>query len=627
MGTIRVSGFDAVTVGSGAMLRSAADGSVRAEVRGVGGLFVNDTRLLSTFALTANGATLEVASTRSGESERTVALLPAVARNAVSDFVLSRQQRLTSFGLEELIEVRNITARPVDVILGLECATDFADQFMLRSDKRVFDRSAAHRRVDVTGAGLRLDYRRDLDGRTFSATVEITATGDPAVAVGSYDDETVCGGQFSWTVALAPGELREIAVSVRSVGTPAAVVSPLPLRGEPSDALREQSLRDIQTLRMPCPSLPQLTILAAGVPWFLTLFGRDSIIASMLTEPDLPGLLDDTLRALAATQATESDARRVAQPGKIVHELRQSELAQLDEIPYGRYYGSVDSSPLFLIGLAACSTREVVVDLEGPARAAVDWMLGAGGLTEHGFLRYTPDPGGLIHQGWKDSHDAVAHADGTIATGAIALCEVQGYAWRALMDTAALARDVWSDPDWAASLETTARELAQRFRREFWVPELNFPALAIDGSGRRVEVVASNAGHLLFSGMLDESDAVRVGERLLEPDMFTGFGLRTLSSEARLYHPMSYHNGSVWPHDTMLAAVGMKAHGMDAAARTLASGIASAAAAFGNRLPELFGGFSRDDFDLPVAYAHAATPQAWAAASGATASRLLHDRG
>jgi glycogen debranching enzyme len=195
------------------------------------------------------------------------------------------------------------------------------------------------------------------------------------------------------------------------------------------------------------------------------------------------------------------------------------------------------------------------------------------------------------------------------------------------MDTAALARDVWSDPDWAASLETSARELAQRFRREFWVPELNFPALAIDGSGRRVEVVASNAGHLLFSGMLDESDAVRVGERLLEPDMFTGFGLRTLSSEARLYHPMSYHNGSVWPHDTMLAAVGMKAHGMDAAARTLASGIASAAAAFGNRLPELFGGFSRDDFDLPVAYAHAATPQAWAAASGATASRLLHDRG
>jgi glycogen debranching enzyme len=614
------------------MFRSAADGSVRTEVRGVGGLFVSDTRLLSTYELTANGAALEVASTRSGAGERSVVLLPAVPRNAMGDFVLSRRQRVSSSGLEELIEVRNITARPLEVILELECATDFADQFMLRSDKRVFDRSAARRSVEVTGGRLRLGYRRDLDGRTFSATVEVTASGDPAVSAAEYENDAIRGGLLAWTVSLAPGELRQIAVAVSSVGAPAAVVAPLALGrlgpdGEPGGALREQSLRDIHALRMPCPSLPQLTILAAGVPWFLTLFGRDSIIASMLTEPDLPGLLDDTLRALAATQATETDDRRVAQPGKIVHELRQSELAQLDEIPYGRYYGSVDSTPLFLIGLAACSTREVIVDLEASARAAVDWMLGAGGLTEHGFLRYTPDPNGLIHQGWKDSHDAVAHADGTIATGAIALCEVQGYAWRALINTAGLARDVWSDPDWAATLEATALELAQRFRREFWIPELNFPALAIDGSGRRVEVVASNAGHLLYSGMLDEPDAVRVGERLLEPDMFTGFGLRTLSAEARLYHPMSYHNGSVWPHDTMLAAVGMKAYGMDAAARLLASSIASAAAAFGNRLPELFGGFSRADFELPVAYAHAATPQAWAAASGATASRLLHDLG
>jgi glycogen debranching enzyme len=625
MGTIRVSEDSTVTVGAGAMFRSAADGSLRAGVRGVGGLFVGDTRLLSTFDLTANSSTLEVASTRPGDGERSIVLLPAVPRNAMGDFVLTRRQRLTSIGLEESIEVRNITARPVDVVLGLECATDFADQFMLRSDKRVFDRSDAHRSVEVTEAGLRLGYQRGVDGKDFSATVQIMVTGEPTVTASDGD---ILGGHFSWKMSLAPGERRQIEVSARSVGAPAAVVSPLPLRqlaGEQSDALREQSLRDIQALRMPCPSLPHLTVLAAGVPWFLTLFGRDSIIASMLSEPDLPGLLDDTLRALAATQATETDDRRIAQPGKIVHELRQSELAQLDEIPYGRYYGSVDSTPLFLIGLAACSTREVIVDLESAARAAVDWMLGAGGITEFGFLRYIPDPNGLIHQGWKDSHDAVAHADGTIATGAIALCEVQGYAWRALMNTAALAREVWSDPDWAARLEAIALELAARFRREFWVPELDFPALAIDGSGRRVDVVASNAGHLLFSGMLDQADAVRVGERLLEPDMFTGFGLRTLSSGARLYHPMSYHNGSVWPHDTMVTAVGMKAYGMDDAALALASGIASAAAAFDNRLPELFGGFSRADFDLPVGYAHAATPQAWAAASGAAASRLLRE--
>lgn len=394
-----------------------------------------------------------------------------------------------------------------------------------------------------------------------------------------------------------------------------------PLRAEAG--LHGTAMADLQSLLMPCPGEPDLVIPAAGVPWFLTLFGRDSLISAMLVDDERPGLLAGVVRALARTQGVVDNPRRVEQPGKILHELRNSELARLDYIPYGRYYGSADSTPLFLIGLARMTDPELLRELQPAARAAVAWMRGDGGLDGTGFVRYTPDPNGLLHQGWKDSFDAISFADGRLAEGTIALSEVQGYAWRALVDTARLAREHWNDPAWAAELDAAAEALRLRFRDQFWLAAEDFPAIALDGDNIAVDSIASNAGHLLWSGILSPADAARVASRLLEPDMFSGWGLRTLSTSARLYHPLSYHNGSVWPHDTMLAAVGMLEHGLVADARVLARGIAGAATSFDDHLPELFGGFSTTEFPQPVRYAHAAAPQAWAAAAAIAAARIL----
>lgn len=306
-----------------------------------------------------------------------------------------------------------------------------------------------------------------------------------------------------------------------------------------------------------------------------------------------------------------------------LHEIRVSELATLGVVPYARYYGTVDATPLFLTALGTITDNRLLLEMEPAARAAVAWLRSDGGLESNGFITYSPDPAGLINQGWKDSHDAVATAAGVHPAGPVALCEVQGYTWRGLVEMARLARDVWDDPGWAVELNQLAESLRQRFRSAFWMPEHNFPAVAVDGSGRQIDALTSNAGHLLWSGILSQAEAGAVAERLLQPEFFTGWGIRTLAARQRLFHAMSYHNGSVWPHDTVIAAEGMLRYGLTEAAKTAARGILDAARHFDNRLPELFGGFSRKDFPVPVSYAHAGTPQAWACAAALAAERIV----
>jgi glycogen debranching enzyme len=605
------------------MLQSGTNGAVLAGNASspVSGLFVRDTRVLSELEIEVVGRKLLVSSATQTNRTRTVVFVPETARNEPSDILLTLNQSVSAAGLNQKITVHNTRNIPVTAVLRVNVAADFADQFVLRSDKRTFDRSGASTTATPGPAGVTFTYARERNGRQFTAGLTVNATDAPVVTLAGDEPAAV----LEWKLDLTASERRTIQVGFQANRTENSVRALLRAGGYGPNPLRDRSLDDLEALRMPCPTAPGLTVLAAGIPWFLTLFGRDSLIASMLAEPALPGILDDVLLALAATQAQEFDPRLIAEPGKIVHELRVSELAVLDQIPYGRYYGSVDSTPLFLVALARCRDHGLIRELESSARAAVEWMLGPGGIHEHGFLRYQPDPEGLLHQGWKDSHDAIAHADGRIANGAIALCEVQGYAWRALTDTARLAREVWEDNVWAESLERTASQLRQRFRDEFWMPASDFPALALDGEGRRVEVVASNAGHLLYVGMLGPEDAQKVANRLLQEDMFTGWGLRTLSKNAVLYHPLSYHNGSVWPHDTMLAAIGMESYGLSIEARLLAEGLTDAAAHFSFRLPELFGGLDREEYPQPVAYPHAARPQAWSAAAGVAAAALLSD--
>ncbi|WP_332762645.1 glycogen debranching N-terminal domain-containing protein [Pseudarthrobacter sp.] len=616
-----------VLVAHGAMMRGAADGSmgrVDTPAQGTEGLYIADTRLLSRWILEINDSTFwDVGSVRE-PGRRETALSPAAWRNQTHDLFVLRTQELDAGGLTDTLRIRNLGREPITARLVLRAGTDFADQFTVRTDGRIFDLSAAASSMDVHDDGsLAFDYSHTFRGRTFQAGVRLAASIPPTVRREPADGRFV-GAALSWDLALAAGEMRALTVSAVASGgqgrptVPAAVVR----SGEGLTALARQSLKDLDSLLMPCPVKPELTIPAAGLPWFLTLFGRDSLLASMLTREECPQLLGDVLRALAATQGTVDDPVRVEQPGKIVHEVRVSELAQLGAVPYGRYYGTVDSTPLFLMAMGQVEDPTLLRDLEQPARAAVEWILGDGGLKDTGFVRYTPDPAGLLHQGWKDSFDAVAGADGRQPIGAIALAEVQGYTWRGLRECARLAAEQWDDQAWAGTLRGLADELKLRFRDAFWMENQNFPALAVDGEGQRVDALASNAGHLLWAGILDADDARAVASRLLRDDFFTGWGIRTLAEGQHYYHPMSYHNGSVWPHDSMLAAEGMAAYGLTDQARTVAAGIREAAAHFGNSLPELFGGFSRADFPVPVTYHHAGSPQAWAAAAGLAAVRL-----
>lgn len=613
-------------VGGGVMLRSSSFGDVHATDVPTHGLFISDTRVLSGWRLRVDDAGLQSGGAVEGPGHRKVALLPVTGRNETADLFLVRSQSVDTHGLTETIVVRNVGSDARDFTVFLDVEADFTDQFAIRSDGRTFDLSAgaSSQAIDADGA-LVLGYRHERDGVVFESGIRIDAASS-APAEFRMNTATVPAATLAWPVRLEAG--AETVLDIRVASThgagPAAATASDARPSEPTaQGLRGTAMADLEALLMPCPGEPDLVIPAAGVPWFLTLFGRDSLISSMLVDDERPGLLAGVVRALARTQGTTLNHRRVEEPGKILHELRNSELAQLDYIPYGRYYGSADSTPLFLIAAARLADTELQRDLEPAARAAVSWLRGPGGLDETGFIRYTPDPNGLLHQGWKDSFDAISWADGRLAEGTIALSEVQGYAWRALVDTARLAREQWDDQAWADELEAVAAALRVRFREHFWLDGEDFPAIALDGSNAAVDSIASNAGHLLWSGILDERDAQRVAGRLLESDMFTGWGLRTLSSTAALYHPLSYHNGSVWPHDTMLAAVGMLEHGLAAEAGVLARAIAGAAGHFGHHLPELFGGFSTEEFEQPVRYAHAAAPQAWAAAAAITAARIL----
>jgi glycogen debranching enzyme len=616
-----------VLVAHGAMMRGSADGSVGladAPAHGTEGLYVADTRLLSRWILEINDSTFWDVGTVREPGRRNTALSPAARRNQTHDLFVFRSQELDAAGLTETLRIRNLGREPITAHLVLRAGTDFADQFTVRTDGRTFDLSRATTSLTVLDDGsLTFDYAHTFGGHTFTAGVRLSASIAAAVRREPVDGRFV-GAALSWDLTLAAGETQALTVLAVSTGGQAHATVPVAVvrSGEGLTALARQSLKDLDSLLMPCPGNPELTIPAAGLPWFLTLFGRDSLLTSMLTRAESPQLLGDVLRAMAATQGTAADPARVEQPGKMVHEVRVSELAQLGAVPYGRYYGTVDSTPLFLMALGHLDDAALIRELEAPARAAVEWILGDGGLRGSGFVRYTPDPNGLLHQGWKDSFDAVAGADGREPAGAIALAEVQGYTWRGLRECARLAAEHWGDPAWAETLNGLADGLKARFRDAFWMEQQNFPALAVDGEGHQVDALASNAGHLLWSGILDPEDARAVTSRLLQSDFFTGWGIRTLAEGQHYYHPMSYHNGSVWPHDTMLAAEGMARYGFLDQARTVASGMRDAAGHFGNSLPELFGGFSRQDFPVPVTYHHAGSPQAWAAAAGLTAVRL-----
>jgi len=601
------------------------------------GLFHEDTRHLSRMALRIDGERPLLLS--SGVSEDNALLtvdltngdLPARGDRPTLPRDTVHMRRVIVLGdgaLHERIHIRNYGAETITIELTLAHEADFADIFEVRGMRRALRGTLA---PPVTEDNGTLFSYRGLD--RVLRTTHI-----------AYDPPPTSwrGAEARFALRLAPGEQRTLALSVhcrrqgsaaqhatgdlgfdgwlaRHRAWTAARKREVALIHTSNEAFNDWLNRSRADLDM-LSDAPDGPFPYAGVPWFSTAFGRDSLITALQCLWLDPVLASGVLRYLAARQATTLDPARDAEPGKILHETRRGEMAATGEVPFGLYYGSVDATPLFVMLAAAHLDRTgdtaLARELWPKVEAALGWMERHGDRDGDGFLEYGRRTAeGLANQGWKDSWDSVFHADGRLAEGPIALVEVQAYAYAAWLGAARIARTL-GHPARAERLEARAETLRRRFNEAFWCKELGSYALALDGSKQPCRVRASNAGHALLGGIVPAERAARVAATLLEPRSFCGWGVRTLAEGEARYNPMSYHNGSVWPHDNGLIALGFARYGLRKPLVRLLSGLFDAALWTDmKRLPELFCGFPRLSGQGPTAYPVACLPQAWASAS------------
>jgi glycogen debranching enzyme len=590
---------------SGQLLGTAGHGVLHADVR-----------VLSRAELVFDGSDLEPLRTvHDGTSRaRFVSLARGLGDPGPDPTVrVERHRQATVDGLVERVEIRSTAGVPVRTEVRLLLAADLLDMSRVKAGD-----SGSAVAFRSTGDGLGWG-REDLD-------IIVTGAGAEVVA-------TDTGGELRWWVDLPARATAELTWTLRVADPTAVVLGPTtPVewsRPEVSAddprlaSLLHQSLDDLASLRLATADRPDQTFLAAGAPWFFTLFGRDSLIAARLMLPLGTELAGSTLRALAGRQGTEADPATAQAPGKIMHELRRNGFVEPNSgvaLP-AVYYGTIDATPLWVIllhdawrwGLPAAEVEALLPHAE----AALNWLATDADPDGDGFVEYIDASGkGLANQGWKDSGDSVRFRDGSLAAPPIALCEVQGYAYEAASKGAALL-EAFGRPG-ADRWRTYAEEMAIRFRRAFWVEDATgpYPAIALDGDKRPVDSLTSNIGYLIGSGMLNDEEIKTIADRLVAPDMASGFGLRTMSASAGGFSPLSYHCGSVWPHDTVTVALALADAGQTAASAELVRGLLHAAPAFGYRLPELFGGDAETDLPQPVPYPAACHPQAWAAAAG-----------
>jgi glycogen debranching enzyme len=387
-----------------------------------------------------------------------------------------------------------------------------------------------------------------------------------------------------------------------------------------SDSLKatyHRSLVDLAALRFSPPIAGNRSLPAAGLPWFMTMFGRDSIFTSLQALPFTPELAATTLKALGEWQGSRVDDFRDEDPGRILHELRYGELAAFEERPHTPYYGNADATPLFVVLLDEyerwSGDRKLVRDLEYEARAALNWIDEYANLQGNGYISYKRrnEKTGLENQCWKDSWDSISFSDGHLPGFPRATCELQGYAYDAKMRGARLARQIWKDEQLAQRLEKEAADLKRRFNRDFWIEDGEYFAVALDENGDQVDTLTSNNGHLLWSGIVEKSKAKAVVRHLMGPRLFSGWGVRTLAEGEGRYNPIGYHVGTVWPFDCSFIAWGLRRYGFKEEAALIAAGILDAAEFFHGRLPEAFGGYERSVTRYPVQYPTACSPQAW----------------
>ena len=539
---------------------------------------------------------------------------------------IHRRRFLWNGALYERIFVRNFGEKPCQLDLSLEFGADFFDVFEVRGQSRrhrgttaVTIKSPACVSYNYTALdGVATESRFDFDPQP--QTIDATfATFDLSLAHHEYmrifvrfgrplaDAAAFSAREFYRDLRLSRGALRHVSSRATAVSSSNPIF----------DAIVRRSVSDTYMLVTQTQDGPYPF---AGVPWYSTPFGRDGLITAMMMLWADPTIAKGVLQFLATTQATEIDPARDAEPGKIVHEMRTGEMARLGEIPFGRYYGSVDATPLFvlLLGMYYERTADLgfVRELWPHALAALAWMDTFGDPDGDGFLEYAQkSANGLSNQGWKDSADAVFHADGTMARGPIALCEVQAYAFGAKRMAATMARALHLGAD-ARRWDGEAERLRERFEERFWSEKLSTYVIALDGAKAPCEVRTSNAGHALFTGIASPERARSVAATLLSPTSFSGWGVRTVAVNSARYNPLSYHNGSVWPHDNGIIALGLARYGLKDSVLRVATGLLDAVSALDlRRLPELFCGFERRRRPTPTLYPVACAPQAWSSAT------------
>jgi glycogen debranching enzyme len=604
------------------------------------GLFFLDTRYLSRWQLTLNGRPLAQLSTDETHYFAAQFFLVPPTGTVYKDPPLSIvRRRSVGEGFHEHLLVMNHGAEPVELELRVEADSDFADLFEVKDNltkKGSFYRS-------VEDDTLILGYRREefvrettitasaseaaLDEGGISFRIRVPpkgewSTGIDVVAASNLDLTT--GTTLARDHRLRPKYSSQEVEPRPSMGPTLsewlAAAPKLLTDWEELPPIYRRSLLDLAALRFYSAAVPGGAALpAAGLPWFMAVFGRDSIITSFQTLPYVPELSEATLRVLAARQGIRVDDFRDEEPGKIMHEARFGELTAFEERPHSPYYGTCDATPLYLVLLDEyhrwTGDDELVADLEEAARAALVWIDEYGDRDGDGFVEYERrnTESGLENQCWKDSWDSILFRDGSLAKTPIATCEIQGYVYDAKVRCARLAREVWNDPALADRLEADAKQLAERFDEAFWLPERECYALALDGAKRQVDSLTSNIGHLLWSGIVPQERAPALVRHLMGDGLFSGWGVRTMATSEGGYSPIRYHDGTVWPHDNSLIALGLTRYGFRTEAATIAQAIIEAATYFENRLPEVFAGYPRSFSRYPVQYPTACSPQAWAA--------------
>ena len=624
------------------------DGMIESGAGSPYGLYQDDTRFLSEWEYLLDGIHLHplTAFTREGFTGTFLYGNPAT-KTLPAQSLLIKRELLLDKGFCERVTIQSFVDTPQSLTLSLKFGSDFNDMFEVRGQKRLKHGVA----IVARSSGKEITTYTGVDQSVVTSTVHFPE--DLLQPAASSDKEP----GINFAVHLNPHGKQVIELTVANT-TASHHISPpkdmtlkpagadhLPARqatyderwqaaranlkeweetvatiktdNQPLNKMIDQASRDIFMLRQSTPKGP---CLAAGLPWYAVAFGRDQAVTGLQMLTFAPGLSKQILQVLANYQGTKSDPFTEEQPGRILHELRVGEMARAKEIPFIPFYGSIDSTPLWLILLNRYvdTTGDITLakDLWPNVESALNYLDKSTATTNGGFLYY----GGqgksfLSNQCWKDSGDSIMHKDGNLAPQPIAACEVQGYLYKTYADTAKLARQLGHN-DQADSLEKKAALLKANFEKSFWQPDTQFVALALDGNAKPCKVVSSNPGHLLFCGILDQDKEDAVVSRLMQKDMYSGWGLRTLSSQEVKYNPMSYHDGTVWPHDNAITIEGMALTGHSREACTVMSSLIDAATAASDyRLPELFCGFGRGDFDTPVPYPVSCVPQAWAAGS------------